>query len=237
MNKAKIGIVVAVEIGAVLSRYGEPCETQKLQGYTVRTYRGDSFDMFVVDSGAGEISAAMSTQLLIDRFGVDMILNFGAVGALTEEMKTSELCVVKSVIHYDFDTTGWLNLKRGQYPGNSSPYLEATPELVRRVLELKPDIIPTVCASADKFIDKAEDKIALREAYGADICEMEAAGILLTCLRNDIPCLLIKAVSDSLIGGGAEFLQELERVSLVCFDVVDKLLQEIYAIEAKGGKR
>lgn len=229
MNKAKIGIVVAVEIGAVLSRYGEPSEVLSLLGYTVRTYRGSSFDMFVVDSGAGEISAATSTQLLIDRFGVDMILNFGAVGALTEEMKTSELCVVKSVIHYDFATTGWLNLQRGQYPGKSSPYLEATPELVSRVLEMSPRIIPTVCASADKFIDRAEDKIALREAYGADICEMEAAGIVLTCQRNNVPCLLIKAVSDSLTGGGAEFMQELQRVSLVCFDMVDRLLREIYA--------
>lgn len=229
MKKTKIGVVVAVEIGAVLSKYGEPSDTAVYQGFTVREYRSDSFNMYVVDSGAGEISAAMSTQLLIDRFGVDMILNFGAVGALSEEMKTSELCVVKSVIHYDFDTTGWLNLERGQYPGKSSAYLETSPELVKKVLEIKPELIPAVCASADKFVDSPADKTLLRENYGADICEMESAGVVLTCQRNDIPCLLIKAISDSLIGGGKEFMQELERVSVTCFDVVDKLLRELYA--------
>ncbi len=225
----KIGVVVAVEIGAVLSKYGEASETSVLRGFTVREYRNGSFDMYVVDSGAGEISAAISTQLLIDKFGVDMIINFGAVGALTEEMKTCELCVVKSVIHYDLDTTGWLNLARGQYPGKDSAYLETTPELVEKVLEIMPELMPAVCASADKFIDRAEDKLALRENYGADICEMESAGIVLTCQRNAVPCLLIKAISDTLIGGGAEFMQELERVSLVCFDVVDRLIRELYA--------
>lgn len=229
MKKTKIGIVVAVEIGAVLSKYGEPSESVNLRGYKVHTYRGSSFDMFVVDSGAGEISAAAGTQLLIDRFDVDMIINFGAVGALSEAMKTAELCVVDSVIHYDFDTTGWLNLARGQYPGRNSAYLKATPELVNKVLQLRPGMMKAVCASADKFIDRAEDKAALREAYGADICEMEAAGILLTCLRNEVPCLMIKAISDTLLGGGREFMNELARVSEKCFEVVDQLVREMLA--------
>lgn len=227
MKKTKFGIVVAVEIGAVLAKYGEPRESVQLRGYTIHTYRGDSFDMFVADSGAGEISAAAATQLLIDKFDVDMIVNFGAVGALTDTMKTCELCVVKSVIHYDFDTTGWLNLARGQYPGKDSAYIETTPALVQKVLEISPDILPVVCASADKFIDRAEDKAALHSAYGADICEMESAGIVLTCQRNAVPCLLIKAVSDTLIGGGREFMAELQRVSETCFEVVDRLLREM----------
>ena len=228
MNKTKIGIVVAVEIGAVLAKYGEPSESATVRGYSIHTYRGDAFDMFVADSGAGEISAAAATQLLIDRFDVDMILNFGAVGALSEKMATYELCVVESVIHYDFDTTGWLNLARGQYPGKDSAYLKTTPGLVEKALEICPDMMKAVCASADKFIDRAEDKTFLRETYGADICEMESAGVVLTCQRNGVPCLLIKAISDSLIGGGREFMTELARVSEVCFDVVDKLLREMY---------
>jgi len=229
MKKAKIGVVVAVEIGAVLKKYGEASRIEAIRGYTVREYSGEKFDLLVVDSGAGEIAAATATQLLIDRYDVDLILNFGAVGALTEAMRTSELCVIKSVVHYDFDTTGWLNLKTGQYPDKDSEYLSTTAELVDRVCELDPSIVPVVCASADKFVDKAADKAHLRYSYNADICEMESAGIVLTCLRCGVPCLLIKAVSDTLIGGGAEFLRELERVSLVCFDVVDRLLYELYA--------
>lgn len=228
MSKKKIGVVVAVEVDAVLSKYGEPKETAKKNGYTVRTYENEDFVMHVLDSGAGEIAAAAGTQFLVSEFGVDMILNFGVVGALTEEMKTAELCVVEKVIHYDFDTTNWLNLPRGQHPDMPSPYVPTSAALVERALAINPSLKKVVCASADKFVDAADAKAELNRLYGADICEMEAAGIVLTCTRNDVPCLLIKAISDSLTGGGAEFMTELRRVSVICFDVVDKIVRSIF---------
>ena len=228
MSKKKIGVVVAVEVDAVLSKYGEPKETVKKNGYTVRTYENKDFVMHVLDSGAGEIAAAAGTQFLISEFGVDMILNFGVVGALTEEMKTAELCVVDKVIHYDLDTTGWLNLPRGQYPDMPSNYVPTDRELLERALAVNPSLRKVVCASADKFVDAAEKKAELNSLYGADICEMEAAGVVLTCTRNGVPCLLIKAISDSLTGGGAEFMTELRRVSAICFDVVDKIIRNIF---------
>lgn len=220
----KIGVVVAIEIDAVLAKYGEPVSTQFVHGYTVRTYEAPTFTLYVVDSGAGEIAAAASTQLLISEYHVEMILNFGVVGSLTSEMSTAELCVVEKVIHYDFDTTGWIDLPRGQYPGRESAYLETTPVLVEQAMRINCNLRRAVCASADKFVDKAEDKALLRDRYAADICEMESAGVVLTCQRNGVPCLLIKAISDSLVGGGREFFKELERVSKICFGVVDEIL-------------
>ena len=224
--KKKIGVVVAIEVDSVLARYGAPAELRQEGGYTVRTYRNGDVELIVMDSGAGEISAATATQVLISEYGVDMVLNFGVVGALTGEMAAAELCVVEKVIHYDFDTTGWLNLPRGCYPGQESAYLSTTPELIEKALAVYPTLKKVTCASADKFVDRPEDKKALREAYGADICEMEAAGIVLTCNRCGVPCLLIKAVSDSLTGGGAEFFTELARVSAICFDVLDQIIQK-----------
>ena len=228
MNKVKkIGVVVAIEIDAVLEKYGTPSETYINRGFTVRSYVNDAFTMYVVDSGAGEIASSAATQLLISEYKVDMIVNFGAVGALTERMKSAELCVVEKVIHYDFDTTGWLNLPRGQHPEQESAYVCTTPELVSEAMRLSPGLLKVVCCSADKFIDAAEDKSFLNKTYGGDICEMEAAGVVLTCSRNDVPCLLIKAVADSLFGGGREFLTELNRVSQICFELVDRLVRQM----------
>lgn len=227
MNRKKIGVVVAVEIDAVLSKYGESGEVIKTRGYTVHTYENEAFVMYVLDSGAGEIAAAAGTQYLISEFGVDMILNFGAVGALTKEMATAELCAVEKVIHYDFDTTDWNGLPRGQYPGQPSPYIPTDAELLDKAVEICPTLLKVVCASGDKFVDAAEKKAELHETYGADICEMESAGILLTCIRNGVPCLMIKAVSDSLTGGAKEFMTELRRVSEICFDVVDRIVRSL----------
>lgn len=167
--------------------------------------------------------------MLIDRFGVDLIVNLGVVGALVnaEELGCGGLCVVEKVIYYDFCTDGWLNLPVGQYPGYDSPFIATDEKLKIRALGLIPDARAVVCASADKFVDKAEDKRALRELTGAEICEMEAAGIALTCRRCGVPCLLIKAVADTLTGGGKEFFHELARVSALCFDAVDKVVAEL----------
>lgn len=226
-GKLRVGTVVAIEVDAVLSRYGEPQEKQIYPGFTIMIYDCEKYTMYVADSGAGEISAASAAQFLITKYGVDMILNFGVVGALSDKMKTADLCVVSSVIHYDFDSTGWLDLARGQYPGCDSAYVETDRALRECAMRIKPDLVPVVCASADKFVSPEETKRALRESYGADICEMEAAGIVYTCRRNGVPCLLIKAVSDSLTGGGREFMTELSRVSGICFDVTDRVIKAL----------
>lgn len=225
VGKKKIGLVVAIEMDAVLSEYGTPEETQQVPGYKVSMYENDDFILYAVDSGAGEISASAATQFLITRYGVDLIVNFGVVGALTEEMQAADLCVVERIIHYDFETTGWINLKTGQYPGYDSPYIMTTPDLVRHAREIAPSLMPVTCASADKYVETAEVKTKLRTMYDADICEMESAGIVLTCNRNQVPCLLIKAIADSLTGGGKEFFTELERASKACFQVVDQVIR------------
>lgn len=226
-DKLKVGTVVAIEVDSVLSKYGEPAEKQVFPGFTVMTFEAEAYTMYVVDSGAGEISAASATQFLITKYGVDLILNFGVVGGLTEEMQSASLCVVDSVIHYDYDTTDWINLPRGQYPGYDSPFVQTDRGLLEAAMRMKPDLVPVVCASADKFIGKAEDKRALHRTYGASICEMEAAGIVYTCARNGVPCLSIKAVADSLTGGGKEFFAELTNASDVCFDVVDQVVRSL----------
>ena len=50
---------------------------------------------------------------------------------------------------------------------------------------------------------------------------------MLTCEANDVPCLMLKAVADSLAGGGKEFWQELQKAALSCLQVTDKIIASI----------
>ena len=52
-----------------------------------------------------------------------------------------------------------------------------------------------------------KQKSALNQNFGAEICDMESAGVLFTCKFNGVPCLMVKCVSDSLIGGANEYEQ------------------------------
>ena len=223
----KIGMLVAVEMDAVLRRYGEPGETLTYPGYTVLTYTSDDYILYVLNSGAGQIAAAAGVQFLISVLQVELVINFGVVGGLTPEMAKARTCIVERVVHYEFDTSPIDNCEVGRYLDYPDIYLPATPELVKRALAIQPELKVVTCASGDKFVDLPEKKAALHTDFGADICEMEAAAVVLTCNRNKIPCLLIKTVSDSLTGGAKEFLTELQDTSAVCLEIADRLIREL----------
>ena len=223
----KIGLLVAVEMDAVLTRYGAPQETQQVDGFEVLRYENESYTVFAVNAGAGEIAAAAATQLLISVFHVDLLVNFGVVGGLTEDMAMARTVVVESVVHYDFDVSDWIGVETGRYMQYPSPYIPTTPELVEKACTIEPSLRRVICASADKFIGTEEKKRALHERWQADICEMEAAGIVLTCARCGVPCLLIKTVSDAISGGAEEFNRELDRSAGLCLAIADKIIREL----------
>lgn len=222
-----IGMVVAVEMDAVLARYGTPREKRREAGFDIFTYTGADYTIYAVNSGAGEIAAAAAAQVLISVFHAELIVNFGVVGGLTPEMAKACTCVVESVVHYDFDTSeaGWAETAR--YLDYPTRYIPATAALVEKAVGIEPSLKRVICASADKFVGSPDRKRELHGLYGAEICEMEAAGIVLTCNRSGVPCLLIKTVSDGIEGGAEEFYAELERSASLCLAVADRIIREL----------
>ena len=131
------------------------------------------------------------------------------------------------VVHYAFDTSAVDHIPVGRYLQYPDVYIPATHALVEQARALFPQLFPVICASADRFVDKAEDKRALHETYGAHICEMEAAGIVLTCDRAGVPCLLLKIVSDGITGGAEEFQATKAEAADLCMELVDRLLPQL----------
>ena len=222
-----IGMLVAVELDAVLARYGRAVSREERCGFLVLRYEMDGYTLLVLKSGIGELAAAAATQLLIDRYGAELVVNFGVVGGLTEEMARARSCVVEKLVHYDFDLSGIDPVLPAQYPDYPDIYIPTTPELVQKALALHPELKPVVCASADKFVAGREAKAALHARCGAEICEMEAAGVVLTCHRSGVPCLLIKTVSDGIDGGGEEFYAEVRRSAELCLEITDRIIREL----------
>ncbi len=218
-----IGMIVAVEIEAVLNKYGKPSEL-RYPGFKIYQYEVEDKNLYVIHSGAGEIAAAMATQFLISELKVEFIVNFGVVGGLTEEMALARTCIVESVVHYDFDTTEADDTEIGRYLQYPTVYIPTTKEILDKALTIEPDLKVVICASADKFVGSEEKKRNLHSKFKADICEMEAAGIVLTCNRNKVPCLLIKTVSDSISGGAEEFFSAVDESARVCMEITHKII-------------
>ncbi len=222
----RIGMIVAVEMKAVQQKYGDPVRSYRLGGFDAGDYRIAGKEVIILHSGAGEIAAAAAAQALICS-GCRMILNFGVVGALTEEMSKTRLCAVEKVIHYDFDTSEVDDVETGRYLELPDVYIPADRFLLEKALQAEPSLKPVSCASGDKFIGDPEKKKELARRFRCDICEMESAGIALTCHRNQVPCLMIKMVSDSVEGGAEEFRETLLSASLTALGTIEKVLASI----------
>ncbi len=220
----KAGLIVAVEIDALKTKYGEPVQIHHRHGREIMEYKTGDHELFVIDSGAGELKAAANTQLLISEFDVDVIFNFGVVGGLTGDMAVQRLCIVDQVIHYEYDTSPIDHTPIGSYPEFPSGYIPADRNLLEKATQILPDAKPVICASGEKFIADPAKKAELHDKFNADICEMESAGILMTCSLSGIPCLMLKMVSDSVEGGAEEFGKEVANTSARCMDALDTLL-------------
>lgn len=222
----RIGMVVAVEITAVMKKYAERMTKESVKGFPVYSIDFGDKILYITRSGAGEIRAAACTQMLIDLFKVELIINFGVVGALNKEFSTAETCVVDRVVHYDMDTSAADNCEVGRYLEYEDIYLRTTPDYVAAALSLDSSLKAATCASGDKFIADEGKKHEMSIRFDSDICDMESAAVVLVCDMNSVPNLLIKTVSDSIKGGVEEFRACVEKAADVCLAVVDRIINE-----------
>ncbi|MDR1852870.1 MAG: S-ribosylhomocysteine lyase [Propionibacteriaceae bacterium] len=189
---AAIGFVAAMEseldeIKAVLPEL----ETVVQGGRTF--YVGPN--VYAVLSGIGELAAASATEALIwfaRSQGVEIarIINAGVCGSLVPgKFAIGEPLLVEKLVHYEFDISAIEDLGVGQYPDEPSALLELN-------MEGLPAMTRVTLASGDKFCSDPALVSSLVDGFGADICEMEGAGIVRTASVHGIPATLIKTISD-----------------------------------------
>lgn len=220
----KIGLIVAIEMDAIFSHYPEREELPCPRGFKLYRVRKEQAELYILHTGMGEVAAASGVQYLITACGVELITNFGVVGGLSGEMSRQKVCVVERVVHFRYDCSEFLPLAIGQVAEHESIFLPADGALVEKAVAIAPELKKVTCCSSDKFIGTAEEKSMLHETFEGDVCDMESAGIVLTCEANDVPCLMMKAVSDGLSGGAEEFFDQLKIASAVCLSVADDII-------------
>jgi len=223
-----IGLLVAVETEAIFNRYPNLKKLDAPKGFEVFLYQEQNYQLYFMHCGMGTVMAAAGTQLLIDKYNVSAIIDFGVVGGLTPAMNVEKLVIVEKVVHYRFDCSEFMDLKVGQVDGHDSIFLNTDKELLEKALQIAPDLKKVTIASGDKFVSTAQEKQEIHDKFDCDVCDMESSGILLVCEANNVPCLLLKAVSDGLAGGAKQFWEELLNVSLMCLDITDKIIHSLF---------
>lgn len=158
-------------------------------------------DVVVVRSGIGKVNAGICTQILADDYGIDAVINTGIAGSLNADINIGDIVLSTDTLQHDMDATGF-GYAPGVIPRMETSIFEASGklrELARVSCEkVNPEIsvFEGRVVSGDQFIsDKAKKKYIL-ENFKGYCTEMEGAAIAQCAYLNNIPFLIIRAISD-----------------------------------------
>ena len=193
----KIGMVVAMakELSPMLASLGQKVGVVDKDCFRAEVYRLGDREIYVCECGIGQISATIATQMLVSFCQVGLVINFGVAGSLNASFDIGDIVLAEGVVHTDRDLSPIDPVKPAQYGEYDSVVIPTTQSLVEVVKSIQ-DVPVGIVASSEKFVADSTTKDKLVTDYGADLCDMESAGVLLTANRNSIPVIIIKAVSD-----------------------------------------
>ena len=165
----------------------------------------DGLPIALAATGICKVNAAITAQMLIDRFGVTRILMVGVAGGMDPRLGVHALAISERLAHHDLNWQ-WLRHRpmpeQGYFPGD--PYMLA---LCKRLNEDGKFLYPTffgTMVSGEQFIAE-EGRQEIIDAWHPLCVDMESAAAAHACLANGIPFLAIRAISDTAETGASGF--------------------------------
>jgi adenosylhomocysteine nucleosidase len=170
--------------------------------------KGEIFGQEVVccECGVGKVNAAMSAQIMIDRYHPDLIINSGIAGSLSKEIRIGDLVIADDCVQHDMDGAE-LGDPLGQIQFNDElrtylPADTAIADMLEKACAAIPDtaVFRGRIASGDVFIASRDRRKRIADTFNAIACEMEGAAIAAVCHNYDIPFVVIRCMSDKADG-------------------------------------
>ncbi len=205
----RYGIIGAMdsEITLLTSKMSE---TTVEQAAGLTFYRGElcGQEVVVVKCGVGKVNAAACAQALIDRYGVERLINVGVAGGVSSELRVLDVVVGRALAQHDFDlrpfgyAKGYLGEAYGGDPQKPTMF-EADPMMVAaceraavKVLGDEHACYVGVIASGDEFVAASERRLAIASACDAMASEMEGAAVAQVASQNGVPFVVLRTISD-----------------------------------------
>lgn len=231
MNKT--GIIGAMEIEVdqlkkdmEISRTVKKAKMEFFEG----TLKGKQ--VVVVRSGIGKVNAAVCTQILVDEFQVDTVINTGIAGSLNPDINIGDIVISRDVLHHDMDAVNF-GYPLGQIPQMDVFSFEADQELADLAEQVCRKVNPEISVfrgrivSGDQFVAEKSVKERLITNFGGYCTEMEGAAIAQTAYLNHIPFVILRAISDKADDSATMDYPVFEKQAAKhCVNLVEGLLAE-----------
>ena len=215
-----IGIIGAMEVEiAILKEKME--DVRIIKKASMEFYEGTlaGRKVVVVRSGIGKVNAGICAQILVDVFSVDAIINTGIAGSLNKDINIGDIVLSTDVVQHDMDATGF-GYRKGQIPQMPVFFFNADEKLRRLAAEVCKEVNPDIqvfegrIASGDQFVCAQDVKNGIVAEFSAYATEMEGAAIGQAAYLNEIPFLVVRAISDKADGSAQMDYSEFEKAAV-----------------------
>ncbi len=190
-------------------------------------------DVIIVRSGIGKVNAAICTQILVDLFNVDGVINTGIAGSLKNEINIGDIVISTDALQHDFDATGF-GYEVGVIPRMESSIFISDDKLSKAAKEACQEVNPDInvflgrVVSGDQFISDSDKKKFLVNAFDGYCTEMEGGAIAHAASLNNLPFVIIRAISDKADNSAHMDYGEFEAQAILhTVRLVDCLLKKI----------
>ena len=167
----RIGIIGAMEIEVEALK-------QHMENVTLKTKASMEFhqgllngkEVVVVKSGIGKVNAAVCTQILVDDFQVDGVINTGIAGSLKNEINIGDIVVSTDALQHDMDAREF-GYPKGQIPQMNVFSFVANARLRELAVDTCKKVNPDISVfegrivSGDQFVASSEVKQELIQEF------------------------------------------------------------------------
>ena len=192
---------LAIEVEGIVNLMENKTE-QTVAKITYHQGEIDGKEVVCCECGIGKVNAAMSTQIMIDLYHPDVIINSGIAGSLSGEICIGDIVVSDDCVQHDMDGTEMGDpLGMVQFNDEKRTYFPADKATADKLYEAclsLPDIhvLRGRIASGDAFISSHERRQKIADTFNALACEMEGAAVGAVCYRNGVPFAILRSISD-----------------------------------------
>lgn len=148
--------------------------------------------------GVSKVNAAMATQLLISLYQPDLVLNAGVAGCF-EDMPIGSIVLAEGFLQHDVDTSALgdpvglvSTVNRVQFPTSDLDRAKAAMDRVG--VPYRTGWV----ATGDWFATDTPRAHWIADTFHPLLCDMEGCADAQVCLRNGVPFMSVKSVSDCL---------------------------------------
>lgn len=215
----------------------------EIQNQSVETILGVEFvagelngrQVVLARSGIGKTNAAVTTILLIEHFRPSEVVFTGIAGSANPELLPGDIVLGKSTTQHDngmWGAVGFLHLPtRGIARQRVNPLYFPADETLLRLAERaaenlqglqgiegtegvrQPRIVTGVIVTGDAFVASKAKTEELRKRHDADAIEMEGAAVAQVCFEQNVPCLIVRSLSDSADSAAIADVQKFEEAA------------------------